>query len=101
MTTLTNPADKASDGLGAKPDEFSSALENADKEAEAPRGNVEQFTKELIESPLGSHWVELPVRIARQISAIYLRVVGPPFTEQDRKRAILAHAENVRRSIMS
>ena len=99
MTTLTNPYHKAPDGLGVKPDEILLGPQKADNEAEAPTETVEPLIKELIEGPLGADWVGLPVRIARQISAIYGRLAGQPSTDQDRKRAILAHAENVHRFI--
>ena len=99
MTTVTNPDHKASDGLVANPVDISLAPKKTDKEAETVTESLEQGSEELIKDPLGTDRVKLTFRIGRRMSSIYRSLAGPPFTQRDRRRAILSHAENVHRSI--
>jgi len=91
MVTITKPIPKRPNVPVYEPDEISLAPENTENIADA----VEQLLEGLIDG--STEKVKFPLRITRRISAIYHKLVGPPFTERDRTRAILADIENRRR----
>ena len=74
-------------------DEISLAPENTEDITEA----VERLVEGLFDGTVATEKGKLPVGITRRISAIYHKLVGPPFTDRDRTRAILADIENRRR----
>ena len=92
MATITKPTPKERNVPVYEPDAISLAPDNAEiNEA------VERLVEGLFDGTVATEKVKLPVRITRRISAMYHKFVGPPFTEQDRTRSILADIENRRR----